>query len=560
MGEWERTIVTLPEQLHALLTSPEGSRIEFKTAASSFHFETLVKYCVAIANEGGGEIVFGITDSRPRRILGTRAFAEPGRTEAGLFERLHKRITIEEVNHEGQRILIVHVPARLPGTAWQYKGSFWMRAGDALVPMTDDQLRRIHAETGPDFSAEFCATAGPNDLDPAAIDTLRRLWDRKSPGQGIASRPVKQLLVDAELVVDGGITYAALILLGTREALGKHLAQAEIAFEYRSNDAPGPAADRREFRQGFLLVLDEIWRLINLRNDLQHFQQGLFVWDIPTFNERAIREAVLNAVSHRDYRHGGSVFVRQFPRRIEVVSPGGFPPGITTDNILWQQNPRNRRIAEVLAKCGLVERAGQGFDLIFRECIRQSKPLPDFTHTDVHSVWLTLHGEIQDPEFLRFLEEIGQERMGVFSTADFLVIDLVNRDQPVPDYLKPRLEPLLEQGIIERLGRGRGVRLLLSQRFYRHIGKAGVYTRKRGLDRETNKALIVKHIQDSQAVGSRMKDLRQVLPALSRGQIQVLLRELVKQGAVHVHGATRAARWYPGSETPDCNHNGEKMQ
>lgn len=142
---------------------------------------------------------------------------------------------------------------------------------------------------------------------------------------------------------------------------------------------------RQEFRQRFLPVLDTLWRLINLRNELRPFQQGLFVLDVPTFNERVVREAVLNAVSHRDYRHAGSVFVRQYPQRIEVVSPGGLPPGITPENILRQQSPRNRCIAEVLGRCGLVERAGQGFDLIFRECIRQSKPLPDFSHTDAES-------------------------------------------------------------------------------------------------------------------------------------------------------------------------------
>jgi ATP-dependent DNA helicase RecG len=354
---------------------------------------------------------------------------------------------------------------------------------------------------------------------------------------------MERLLADAELVVDGRLTYAALILLGKREALGRHLAQAEVVFEYRSNEAPGPAADRHEFRQGFLLVLDEIWRLINLRNDLQHFQQGFFVWDVPTFNERVVREAVLNAVSHRDYRHGGSVFVRQYPRRIEIVSPGGFPPGITAENILRQQNPRNRRIAEVLARCGLVERAGQGFDLIYRESIRQSKPLPDFSHTDAHFVWLTLHGEIQDPEFLRFLEEIGQERMATFSTDDFLVVDLVHREQPVPDPLKSRVEQLLEQGIIERLGRGRGVRLLLSQRFYRRLGKAGVYTRKRGLDRETNKALLIRHLRESGDAGCPVSELQQVLPAQSRDQLKRLLGELRHEGRARLVGERRGARW-----------------
>ena len=198
----------------------------------------------------------------------------------------------------------------------------------------------------------------------------------------------------------------------------------------------------------------------------------------------------------------------------------------------------------------MVERAGQGFDRIFRECIQQSKPLPDFSHTDDYSVWLTLHGDIQDPEFLRFLEEIGRERVALFDLEDLLLVDLVHRSQPVSDNLKPRIENLLEQGVIERVGRGRGVRLLLSRRFYRHIGKAGAYTRKRGLDRETNKELLLKHIQQNRREGSQLRELRQVLPALSYTHVQSLLRSLKSEGRIHNVGATRAARWYPGRPSP----------
>src|SRR5439155_11707415 len=130
----------------------------------------------------------------------------------------------------------------------------------------------------------------------------------------------------------------------------------------------------------------------DLRNDVQHYQDGLFMWDVPTFNERVVREALLNAVGHRDYRSGGSVFVRQFPRKLEIVSPGGLPNGITLANILWRQLPRNRRIAEALSRCGLVERSGQGMDRMFEGCIRESKPRPDFTGTDDYQVSVTLHG------------------------------------------------------------------------------------------------------------------------------------------------------------------------
>lgn len=543
--------MTTVEEFRSLLGNPEGTRVEVKSASGGLHFDDLVKYCVALANEGGGKVLLGVTDERPRRILGTRAFSEPGRTEAGLFERLGHRIHIEEYSYEGRRVLIVHVPGRLPGTAWNDRGTFWMRSGDALVPMSDERLRHIHTEIGPDLSAETCAGASLSDLDPGAIELLRNLWQRKAPGQDIASRSDERLLGDSELVVGGKITHAALILLGTRQALGRFLGQSEVVFEYRSSDAPGPAADRREFRQGFLPVLDEIWRAVNLRNDLQHFQQGLFVWDVPTFEERAVREAVLNAVSHRDYGRGGSVLVRQYPRRIEIVSPGGFPPGITEQNLLWEQNPRNRRIAEVLAKCGLVERAGQGFDLIYRSCIQQSKPLPDFSRTSEHSVWVTLHGEIEDPEFLRFFDEIGRERLAAFSTEDFLVVDLVHREQPLPGHLVQRAQYLLDQGVIERVGRGRGARYLLSRRFYRFLGKAGVYTRRRGLDRETNKALLIRHIEDSSAGGTTLGELQQVLPGLSRDQVRTLLRELRREGRIEVRGTTKAGRWFSAAPKPN---------
>ena len=351
-----------------------------------------------------------------------------------------------------------------------------------------------------------------------------------------------------ELLADDGLTYAALILLGTRASLGRHLAQAEVVFEYRSSEAPGPANQREELRQGVLLSYDRIWELVNLRNDLQHFQDGLFVLDVPTFDERAVREALLNAVSHRDYRDAGSVFVRQYPRRIEIVSPGGFPAGITQENLLWQQKPRNRRVAEALARCGLVERAGQGFDLIYGECIRHGKALPDFNRTDEHFVWLTLHGTIQDPAFLRFLEKVGNETQVSFDLEDLLVLDLVHREQKVEGPLARRLGPLLEHGVLERVGRGRGTRHLLSRRFYKALGKTGAYTRRRGLDRETNKELLVKHIEGAQPAGAVLADLQEVLPGLSRDQVRTLLRDLRDEGRIEVRGVTKAARWYPAAK------------
>lgn len=141
-------------------------------------------------------------------------------------------------------------------------------------------LRGIFDEACPDFSAEICPNATQADLEPEAVAQFRSRWWRHSRNDSLQERSQDRLLRDAELVTEGGITYAAMILLGTHVALGKHLAQAEIVFEYRSSEAPGPASQREEFREGFFLLYDRLWDLVNLRNDKQHYQDGLFMRDI----------------------------------------------------------------------------------------------------------------------------------------------------------------------------------------------------------------------------------------------------------------------------------------
>jgi ATP-dependent DNA helicase RecG len=301
------------EQLEELMTSKEGEHLEFKEARKNYHFETLVKYCAALANEGGGKIILGVTDKRPRGVVGSQAFRQPERTRSGLIEQLHLNIDFSIVSHPKGRVLIFHVPTHPIGNPVKYKGIYWQRQGDSLIAISEDRLRGIFAEAGHDFSADICASATMNDLDTVAIENFRKRWITKSGNQGLTTLTPEQLLNDAEILVDGGLTYAALILLGTPKALGRHLAQAEVIFEYRASDASGPAQQRKEFRQGFFSFYDELWNLINLRNDTQHFQSGLFVLDIPTFSERVVREAVLNAVSHRDYQLGGSVLSDSIP-------------------------------------------------------------------------------------------------------------------------------------------------------------------------------------------------------------------------------------------------------
>ena len=524
-----------------LLAAQEGEQVQFKEAKRRFDFEEAAKICCALANCGGGMLVLGITDKRPRRIVGSEAFPQPERQRKSLMEKLDVMVDFRELYDNDKRVLVFEVDKRPLGLPVQVNGVAWWYDGDSLIPMPETVRRRIYEESGVDFSAMICSQAIMSDLDESAIEAFRDRWIEKSGNKRLATLSQEQLLRDAAAITDDGITYAALVLFGTREALQRLLPQAEIVFEYRSSEASGPAAQREEFRVGFLACYDRLWELVNLRNDKQHYQEGFFVLDIPTFNERVVREAVLNAVSHRNYQMSGSVFIRQYPDRLIVESPGGLPLGVTVENILDRQSPRNRRIAELFALCGFVERSGQGMNLMVELSVKEAKALPDFSGTDDHFVKLTLNGIILDKRMLSVIGQIGNERMEYLSTADFLVINALYHDMVVPEHLRSRLGYLAEMGIVEQISRSRYV---LARSLYSAVGQSGVHTRKVGLDRETNKELILSHLRKNGAVGAPLKEFLQVLPDKNRSQIQVLLRELRRDGYIYCEGKTSAAKWY----------------
>ena len=529
------------DSVEELLEAKEGEHVQFKEAKNRFDFGEAARCCCALANDGGGKLVFGITDKRPRQVVGSRAFEQPERTRMGLIDKLKINVDFQLYDCEGKRVLVFDVKSRPIGMPVLYEGVAWIYDGDTLCPMPEDMRRRIYDEIGTDFSGKICEGATFDDLDETAIENFRSNWIEKSGNKQLATRSRHQILIDCGAITDSGVTYAALILFGKNEALTRFLPQAEIVFEYRSSEASGPANQREEFRVGFFACYDRIWELVNLRNDKQHYQEGFFVFDIFTFNERVVREAILNAVSHRNYQFGGSIFVRQYRDRLVVESPGGLPFGITLDNILDRQLPRNRRIAEILSLCGMVERSGQGMNLMFELSVQEAKPLPDFTGTDEFFVSVTLNGLIIDKAMLSVINRISERSTELLSTEDFLAIDALYHDRPLNGKMQARLPRLVEMGIVEHIGRKKYV---LARSLYAATGKTGVHTRHVGLDKDTNKALLLKHIRQNNDVGTPFKELQQVLPGLTRGQIQRLMQELKDSHQVYPQGKTSAARWF----------------
>jgi len=528
-----------------LLASTEGLRCQFKEAKNHFDDKEAAKHCCALSNCGGGKLVLGVTDSRPRKVVGSRAFNDPERILVDLINKLHIRIDFQIYEYDGKRVLVFDVAGRPIGLPIQADGIVWWYKGDSLIKMPQEMQREIYSEIDRDFSSNVCNGATLQNLDNDAIEVFRAKWVEKSGNNQHKNTTAEQLLFDCGAISDSGVTYAALILFGTSTALRKYLPQSEIVFEYRSSDASGPAQQRDDFRVGFFACYDRIWELINLRNDKQHYQDGLFIFDIPTFNERVVREALLNAVSHRNYELGGNVFVRQYRDRLFIESPGGLPKGITVENILNRQSPRNRLIVEILARCGLVERSGQGMNLMYEWSIKEAKQLPDFKGTDDYCVCLTLNGLVLDKRMLLFINKIGNERLEAFSTDDFLIVNNLFHEQDIPENLRPRIKRLIEMGIIEHIGRNRHI---LARGLYKATGKSGVHTMLKGLDRETNKELIFNHISNNKDNGTPLKELLYVIPGYSRRQIQALLRELRDEKRVFVEGKTASALWFAGTK------------
>lgn len=528
--------------LRAAIAAPsEDEGLEFKHAAHSFNKEKLCEYVSAIANSGGGSLVLGVSDALPRQLLGTQAFPDLAGLRDYVYTAMHWKIETTEFRPDGKRILVISTNAAPRGRPVGFGGKFYQRTGGSLRAMGADELRVALAGATLDFSSNLCLDATLGDLDRGAVGRFRELWTRREPAVASHGWSDAQLLEAAELTIDGAITNAAVILLGSERTLARRLAHAELVFEYRARDSDVGFAERREFRAGLLLWLDEAWERINSRNTVQQLRMGLFREDIVAFDESSLREAILNAVCHRDYEDPSSCWIRMYPARIEIVSPGGFPRGVTPENILDRQNPRNRRLAEALKRCGLVERSGQGADLMFRRCIETSKPLPDYSRSDAHSVVLELHGEAADPAFIRFLEELGEERQHAFTTADLLVLDMVRRGQAIPAALKDRGALLVDAGALERTGRGK---FILSQRYRAFAGENPQYTREKGLARGAEKALLRQHLERAGEAGAAMQELMQVLPGRSRDYVRSRLDELREEGVAEVRGQRSQARWH----------------
>ena len=430
------------------LLKESEDHIEFKEAKNNFDYNggsnkdpkdrrhCILGYVAALPNEKGGRLVFGMHDHRPHYVVGT-TFEQGnlGALEDAIYEKMGIRVRIDEAfepskdDPNRKRVIIFNVPSRPIGKMLKFEGVPLMRTGESLREMSDSEMLKILTEQEPDYSAKICEGLTMADLDQKAIEVMKQKYAEKNENPGFESVSDEQALVDLDLLVDGKLNYAALVLLGKSKAIRKYLPQNNVVIEYRNDPASIQYDDRIEIQQPLFLAIDEIWAYINqpTLNPQVHISENAYIFDIKLFNKETIREAVLNAITHRSMIVQNDVVIKQSPGELTITNAGGFPIGVDKSNVLTvNSTPRSKRLAEVLQKTGLVEKSGQGVDKMFTNCVMEAKPLPDFSATDDYQVSLKFRTEIRDVSFLVYIRQEQSKRPQHHKLNVFQLIAIYN--------------------------------------------------------------------------------------------------------------------------------------
>lgn len=530
-------------------------KVEFKEAKNQYAYnssrKSVLGYIVAFANEKGGYLVFGLEDAHPHTVCGSKAYeGREGQLEQDVYRDIGVRIQTEVLFEGPSRILVIKIPSRPVGKPLYFNDVPLMRVGDGLERMSEEVYLSIIQEQEPDFSDKICEGLTLFDLDDAAIKKLKEAYAEKQSNPQFLTLSDEQALSDLGLIINSKVTYAALILVGKENIIKLKLPQSAINLEYRNNSSQIVFDNRVIFTQPYFLSIDLLWNAINTRNGKIPVQQGAFIFDIAYFNKEVIREAINNAVAHRDYSKASEILVKQFPTELIITSPGGFPLGVNLDNLITvNSTPRNRLLSDVLAKTGIVERSGQGIDKIFYQTISEAKPTPDYGYTDNYQVELRLSGVVEDKAFAMFIRRIQQERKDgeKLSVHEVIALNEIRKGLNKKAINSALIKKLESEGLIERVGKTNSQRIILSKLYYELTDNRGAYSDGKALDNYQVGMIIINHIQEFGK--GKMKDFEFLLRNfMNRGQVKYVISKMVTDGLLDKHGEGKSTVYYAGSK------------
>jgi len=304
----------------------------------------------------------------------------------------------------------------------------------------------------------------------------------------------------------------------------------------------------------------ELTEAVKPYNPEEEIDDGLFRLGLPLYSEIAVRELIANALVHRDYSVNGQVRVAvEGSLTLSVSNPRGFPDGITIHNLLTAPpQTRNPLIADVFKRAGLVERTGRSVNRAYRNQLAIGCPRPDYSRSSQAWVEVRLpagpadrelaafavasarEGRPLEQQTLQVLHEVRAESRVTSARAGELL-------QVGTEGARSVLNSLVERGLLESSGEGRGRTYHLAAALYREIGESSAYVRARGFGPIQQEQMILTYVMLHSSIGrAEAAELCQITP----DQASQRLRSMAKNGTLAMTGNRRTARYHSTQQAP----------
>ena len=539
--------------------SLEGQTIDKKSlravTGKSADFPELAKDCVAFANAQGGHLQIGIEDEVELPPADQRILPE-------LLDTIRKRIAELTVNvvllpsivskeNGGEYIdLAIH---RSQGVASTTDGRYFIRVGDSCLPIVGDDVMRL-ADERPGRPWETMDSRVPRgETDAAKFSTFVaaiRSSDRVK--DSVKEKSADELLTHYGLADGATLTHLGVLLLGTsvqRRNLGT--APMVQAIKY---DELGQKINKwlwDDYALSSVELVDAVWREVQDFRESYEIAEGLYRRQVPAFDEKVVRELLVNALVHRPYTQRGDIFLNLHPDRLEVVNPGRLPLGVTPQNILHASRRRNDGLASVFHDLGLMEKEGSGYDMLYDRLLSSGRPAP-VPEEGADWVKVTIKRRIMKPEVIKLVTDADsryqlaqRERITLAALAQHE--GLTARELATifevgtTDELAPWFGRLLALGLVQSTGRTQATRYFVDPNLLRDSGIRLPTTLKR-IEPHRLKALIQEDLSrypDS----SSMEINKRIGAEISGKTVKRALDVLVEDGIVVFSGERRWRRY-----------------
>ncbi len=520
----------LDELQHCIADDLEDQDLDFKqwnekSMADSVNL--LVKMAICMVNGGSGTVVFGVADKvtgRERALPGVPLVVDIHRLKKAVYDNTDPKITpvFEELRiPEGTgRLLVMQIyPGIPPHTDTAGRGT--VRNSKDCQPLTGSLRRKISVETGEsDYTAEAVDGLPETLLSPSALEQLRDTAAREKAPADLLQLQDMDLLAALDLLRQRKLTRAALLLAGTEQAIREYIPGYAWTFLRMESDTQYSNRDDRS--QALPKSITRLEEHIAPYNSISTIEYGLFHFEYRIYPEIALREALLNAFCHADYRTGSPIIVKLYQERLEIGNPGGFIAGITPQNILHHEPaPRNPLLVDALVRLRLVNRSNLGISRMFEAFLIEGKQPPAIEEIG-ESVRITMRDTSLSPEFRALIADYSQKGR-LFSVDELLIFHhlLGHPEITIQDaaYLCQRREKdvrdilakLNMEEFIERGGAGRATYWTLQSEIYKTITGAKYPEHSRRIDWEAAKTRVLSVLMERNRRGE---------PSLSNEEIR----------------------------------------